>query len=384
MKLPRPYTLGELAEEARLKIRARLSELGSPDLPHEIELVGDPDVLVRAISPVEALEPDCLTFAVSKSYLAQVEESKAAALILPPPLASQARPYLRAPAPRLVFSVLLELVISEPSLVPAAGSQVRFKNRSSVDLAEDVTIGDWCYIGENVKIGPGCRIYPQVFIDDQVVIGEGCIIYPRVTLFRRTTLGNKVIIHSGAVIGDDGFGYNQIPDPETGRLLHVKNEHAGSVLIEDNVEIGSQVCVDRGLATATVIGAGTKIDNITQVGHNVRIGRDCIIVNASIAGSVKIGHRAFIMAANVRDGVKIGDEAFVLAGATVMNDIPAGCARWAGFPAQDADREWRTTILARKELPRLRQFFQIFKKAASFDDLKTKFLDAEKKMKGKE
>ncbi|MBW2092316.1 MAG: hypothetical protein JRI34_09375, partial [Deltaproteobacteria bacterium] len=201
-------------------------------MAHDVKLVGDPQTIIRNISPIESLEPDCLTFAVTKPYLAQAEES-AAAVILPPSLTSQIKPYLQAAAPRLVFSVLLELIIGESSLVPAVDTQVRFKNRSSVELGEDVVIGDWCYIGEHVKIGRGSRIYPQVFIDDQVAIGEGCIIYPRVTLFRRTTLGNKVIVHSGAVIGDDGFGYNQIPDPERGRLLHVKNEHAGGVLIED-------------------------------------------------------------------------------------------------------------------------------------------------------
>jgi len=379
VKLPRSYKLGELAELARKEIRSRLVELGSPDLPHDIEMVGDPEVIIRAISPIEALEPDCLTFAVSKPYLVKAEEGKAAAIILPDSLAGQTKPYLQAPAPRLVFSVLLELTIEEPSLVQADTSQVRFKNRASVDLGNDVIIGDWCYIGENVKIGRGCRIYPQVFIDDNVVLGEGCVIYPRVTLFRRTTLGDKVIVHSGAVIGDDGFGYNQIPDPGRGRLLHVKNEHAGGVLIEDNVEVGSQVCVDRGLAGITVIGAGTKIDNLAQIGHNVRIGQDCIVVHASIAGSAKIGDRVFLMGANVKDGIEIGDEALVLAGATVLSDIPAGRMRWAGFPAQDAGQEWKITALARKELPRVRQFLKVFKKAASFEELKSKFFEAETK-----
>ncbi|MBW2060364.1 MAG: UDP-3-O-(3-hydroxymyristoyl)glucosamine N-acyltransferase [Deltaproteobacteria bacterium] len=377
MKLPRPYNLRELAELAERKIKSRLIELGSPDLSCHVELAGDLETMVRAISPIESLEADCLTFAVKKSYLVQAEESDAAAIILPDSLVSQVKPYLHTPAPRLVFSVLLELTMEEPSLVPAVASQVRFKDRSSVELGKDVIIGDWCYIGEDVKIGQGCRIYPQVFIDDYVVLGKGCVIYPRVTLFRRTTLGKEVIVHSGAVIGDDGFGYNQMPDLKRGRLLHLKNEHAGGVLIEDNVEVGSQVCIDRGLADLTVVGSGTKIDNLTQIGHNVKIGRDCIIVNASIAGSAKIGHRAFLMGTNVRDGTKIGDDALVLAGATVLSDLPAGSARWAGSPAHDADHEWRITAIARKELPRLRQFFQLFKKAGSFNELKLEFFEPE-------
>jgi len=382
MRLPHPFPLKELARLAQDRIRDRLAFLGSPEVPFEVHLVGDGETLIAAICPIAALEPASVTFAVNRAFLAQAEASEAAALILPPDLASSAKPYLSAPIPRLVFSVLLELAQAEPSLVPGQEAHVRFKDRSRVSLGEGAVIGDWCYVGRDVTLGRNCRIYPQVFIDDDVTLGDGCVIYPRVTLFRHTRVGRHVIIHSGAVIGDDGFGYNQVPDPERGRLLHVKNEHVGGVVIEDHVEVGSSVCIDRGLAGPTVVGEGTKIDNITQIGHNVRIGRDCIIVNASIAGSARLGDRVFAMGARIRDGIHVGDDALLLAGALVLQNIPPGRVRWLGAPAQEADQEFKTVALSRRELPRLRRFFQLLKKAGSFQELKERFFDAPTKNSG--
>jgi len=375
MKLPRPYTLGELAELAGERIQARLSELGGPDLSFDIRLFGEKETLVEAVSPVEAIEPRSLTFATSKTYLAKVEESSAEAVILPESLSSEIKPYLQAPAPRLVFSVVLELAMDQASLVPAADGAVRFKDPARVSLGQDVVIGDWCYLGQDVEIGAGSKIYPHVFIDDRVTIGPECVVYPHVTLFRNTRLGRKVIVHSGTVIGDDGFGYNQIPNTGKGRLLHLKNEHAGGVLIEDFVEVGSNVCIDRGLAGQTIVGSGTKIDNLTQIGHNVQIGRDCIIVNSSMAGSSKLGQRVFLMGSKVVDGVKIGDDAMILFNSGVMSDVPSGPIRWAGHPVQHAEQEWKTTVLSRKELPRLRRFFQLFKKSSSFQELQSRFFE---------
>ena len=376
MRLSRPFPLKELARLAQERIHDRLAFLGSPEVPFEVRLVGDGETSIAAVCPIEALEPASVTFAVNRAFLAQAEASEAVALILPSDLASSAKPYLSAPIPRLVFSVLLELAQAEPSLVPGQEAHVRFKDRSRVSLGEGAVIGDWCYVGRDVTLGRNCRIYPQVFIDDDVTLGDGCVVYPRVTLFRHTRVGRHVIIHSGAVIGDDGFGYNQVPDPKRGRLLHVKNEHVGGVVIEDHVEVGSSVCIDRGLAGPTIVGEGTKIDNITQIGHNVRIGRDCIIVNASIAGSARLGDRVFAMGARIRDGIHVGDDALLLAGVLVLQNIPPGRVRWLGAPAQEADQEFKTVALSRRELPRLRRFFQLLKKAGSFQELKERFFDS--------
>ncbi|MBW2622366.1 MAG: UDP-3-O-(3-hydroxymyristoyl)glucosamine N-acyltransferase [Deltaproteobacteria bacterium] len=377
MRLPRPYSLKELAELAQKNIEARLTGLGSLELSHRVELFGDPDLLIEAISPIEALEPGCLTFALTRSYLALAEDGDAASVVLPDSLESRKIPFLRAPLPRLVFSTLLEIMQEKPSLVPAADQSVRFKERSSVTLGDGVIIGDWCYIGKDVKIGSGSRIYPQVFIDDHVDLGERCTIYPQAVILRNTVIGNRVIIHSGAVIGDDGFGYNQVLDTKLDRLHHLKNEHVGRVLIEDDVEVGSQVCIDRALAYQTVIGAGTKIDNLTQIGHNVRVGRDSIIVRASLAGSSQVGDKTFVLATKVSHGARIGDGAVTLSG-EVISDIPDGEQRWAGNPLQPVEQELKATALVRKQLPRLRNFLRLLKKADSFEELKSTFIDSDK------
>ncbi len=375
MKLQPARTLAEVAEYADREIRSRLADLGSPDLGHEILVSGEGGTLIEALSTVEEIEPGALTFATNKAFLARVEDSPAAAVILPPGLVSEKKPFLTAPLPRLVFSTALELTVSGPSAIPAAEGRIGFKDRSSVEIGPDVVIGDGCWIGARVKIGRGCRLYPHVYIDDDVEMGEDCLIYPNAVLFRKTRLGRKVTVHAGAVIGDDGFGYNQYFDPARERLHHLKNVHVGGVVLEDFVEIGSNVCIDRGLAGDTTIGAGTKIDNLVQIGHNVQVGRESIIVGmVGVAGTAKIGSQVFLLGqSGVGQGLTVGDGALVTGQTMVSTDIPAGRKRWAGRPVQDADTEWRQVAIARKELPRLRDFFRFFKKAESFDDLKALF-----------
>ena len=375
MRLRPSRTLSELADYAVGVIKSRLAELGSPELPWELEVVGDGGTVIQALAPIEALEPGCLGFATSRAYLKRIEDSEAAAVILPPSLDSKLKPFIRAHQPKLVFSVILELVMDDPTLVPARPEGVRFKDRSRVKIGQDVVIGDWSYVGADVNIGRGCLIYPQVFIDDQVTLGPDCVIFPRVTIFRNSTLGRKVILHSGVVIGDDGFGFSQVEDPDRGRLHHLKNEHPGGVIVGDFVEVGSQTCIDRGMAGMTVIGAGTKIDNHVQIGHNVKIGRECIIAGqAAMAGNSRLGDQVFLMGnAGVVDGTAVGDRAFLGAKSLATTDLPAGQRRWAGVPAQEADLEWKTIALSRKELPRLRELLRLLKKADSFEELKTSF-----------
>lgn len=383
MKLTPPRTLAGLADYAGQEIRKRLAELGGFDLPYGLETEGDGETLILALEPVESLKPGCLTFATSKAYLDRIEKSEAAAVILPPSLACAAKPCIRTTEPRLVFSVILELIMDERSLVPAGPGGVSFKDRSRVEIGEDTVIGDWCYIGSDVKIGPGCRIYPQVFIDDHVTLGEGCVVYPGATLFRHTVLGRWVIIHSGAVIGDDGFGFNQIPDPARDRIYHMKNEHIGGVVIEDRVELGSQVCVDRGLAGNTVIGSGTKMDNQVQIGHNVQIGRDCIIVaQTAMAGSGRLGDQVFLSGhVGIADGISVGDGSVITAKSLVLSDVPPGRIRWGGQPVRKIEQVWKQAALAKRELPRLREFLRLFKKAGSFDELKAEFFKKASHMK---
>ena len=379
MKLSTPQTLGELAQYAEREIRSRLADVGSPDLDHPITVEGE-DTVISSLCPIEDAEPGCLTFAVNEKYVTMAEKSPAAALVVTS-FGSTSLPCIKAPAPRLVFSVLLEMSQAKPSLVPAADGTTRFKDPNKVRIGEGTVIGDFCYVGRDVEIGAGCRIYPHVFIDDNVVLGDGVVVYPKVTVFRNTRIGNRVIIHAGAVIGDDGYSYNQILDLEKGRLHHIKNEHLGGVVIEDFVEIGSQVCIDRGLAGMTVIGRGTKIDNLAQIAHNCIIGQDCIVVSqVGMAGHSQLGNRVFALGqAGLAPGVKIGDDAIIGGQAGISNDIPAGSKMWTGSPAQKGEVYYRQLGMIRRDLPKVRDFFQLLKKAESFEELKAAFFGSDKK-----
>ena len=383
MELKSARSLSELADHAAREIKARLADLGSPDLPLDFEVKGDGRTMIRALCPVEAIEPGGLTFAVNRSYLGQVEASAAAAVILPAGLESERLPFIRVHEPRLVFTVLMELALEPHSVAPAGPDQVVFKDRASVEIGPGAVIGAQTYIGARVKIGAGTVVYPQVYIDDDVEIGDDCLIYPKATLLRRTTIGRKVILHSGVVVGGDGFGYNQVYDFGRGRMLHVKNAHAGGVVIEDYVELGPGTTVDQGLAGPTVIGTGTKIDNQVQVAHNVHIGRDCIIAaQTGLAGHAELGNQVIMFGqSGVTQGTKVGDGAIITAKAGVSTDIPPGQAAWAGRPAAPADQEWKRLALSRRELPRLREFFRLLKKASSFDELKAEFFSRKTKEK---
>jgi UDP-3-O-[3-hydroxymyristoyl] glucosamine N-acyltransferase len=353
--------------------------VGSPDLDHSIEVEGE-DTVISSLCPIENIEPGGLTFAVNEKYIAQAEESGATAVVVTS-FGKTSLPCIKAPAPRLVFSVLLEMLQPEPSLVPAADGNILFKDPDKVQIGEGTTIGDYCHIGRNVVIGAGCRIYPHVFIDDDVALGDNVLVYPRVTIFRNTRIGRRVIIHAGAVIGDDGFGYNQMLDLEKGRLYHLKNEHVGGVVIEDFVEIGSQVCIDRGMAGMTVIGRGTKIDNLVQIAHNCRIGQDCIIVaQVGMAGHCQLGNRVFALGqAGFSPGIHVGDDAIIGGQAGVSNTIPGGSTMWTGTPAQKGDVQYKQLAMIRRELPRVRDFFRLLKKVESFQELKSAFFGADKK-----
>jgi UDP-3-O-[3-hydroxymyristoyl] glucosamine N-acyltransferase len=379
LKLTPSKTLGELARHAEGVIRSRLTEVGSPELEHTIAVEGDKTV-ISALCPIEDIEPGGLTFAVNEKYVAQAEKSGAAAVVITS-FAETSLPCIKAPAPRLVFSVLLELLQPKPSQIPAADGNIRFKDPDQVRIGPGATIGDFCHIGRNVVIGAGCRIYPHVFIDDDVVLGDDVVVYPHVTIFRNTRIGRRVIIHAGAVIGDDGFGYNQVLDLEKGRLYHLKNEHIGGVVIEDFVEIGSQVCIDRGLAGMTVIGQGTKIDNLVQIAHNCHIGQDCIVVaQVGMAGHVQFGNRVFALGqAGFGPGVSIGDDAIIGGQSGVSGNIPAGSTMWTGKPAQKADVQYKQLAMVRRDLPRVRDFFRLLKKAESLQELKETFFGSDKK-----
>ena len=384
LKFDREISLKDLAGRAAGDLAAQLEALGAPGLAPSIELTGDGAALIAGLASAEEAGPGILTFAVDKKFLEKAESAGAAAVIVPPEIAGQTRiPALATAEPRLVFAVLLGLMGREKQPGPISG-QAFFADRTSVDLGEGVVIGPQTYVGPGVKIGARTVIAPQVYLDEGVEIGEDCLIHPRAVLRWGVRVGRRCQIHAGAVLGEDGFGYTQLPDPARGRLIHFKNAHLGGVVVEDDVEIGAQACVDRGLVSDTVIGRGSKLDNLVQIGHNVKIGRDCVIVaQVGIGGHSRIGDRAFLLGqVGLGPGVVIGEDAIVTAQSGLgSGELPAGRRAWSGTPLRPSDEAYQIMALSASQLPKVRRFFQEFKKSGSFDGLKDAFFSGEDKKK---
>jgi UDP-3-O-[3-hydroxymyristoyl] glucosamine N-acyltransferase len=367
---------------ARDTLARGLAEAGGGPAP-SYEIQGDPSLVVRYLSAFkEKAPPGSLTFAVKAKYLAEACASGAQAVVTAPGLDQSLpdtgpRPALVTTSdPRLLFVAVLEL--AEKVLRPGFPTgEPFFKDRASVTLGDGVIFGHGVCIGAGVTIGAGTLVWPGVIIEDGVTIGPETEIHPRAVIRWGVRIGSRCVIHPGAVIGGDGFGYTQVPDLTTGRLIHYRNPHLGSVTVEDDVEIGSNTCIDRGLVADTLIRRGTKVDNLVQIGHNCEIGRDCIIVSqAGAAGHSTVGDRAFILGqAGLSHGSKVGADAIITGQTGVTGEIPPGKAAWGGTPSIPLEDELKTQALARRFLPRIRSFLDQFRKSTSFSDLKERFQD---------
>jgi UDP-3-O-[3-hydroxymyristoyl] glucosamine N-acyltransferase len=252
--------------------------------------------------------------------------------------------------PRLAFAQLTQLFAPAPQL--ALGRHPSASIHPSAQLATDVHIGPHVAIGAHVAIGPGTQVGASCVIGSGVTIGAHCLIYPNVTLYDGVQLGDRVIVHSGAVIGSDGFGYAQ---SDAGA---VKIQHLGRVVVEADVEIGANTCIDRGTLGDTVIGSRSKIDNLCQIGHNVRIGTDCLIAGmVGISGSTTLGRGVVIGGgAGIGDHLTIGDGVTIGGRSGVSKDIPAG-ESWMGYPAQPFKKYARSLYLQ----GRLERIWQLVK-----------------------
>ncbi len=196
-------------------------------------------------------------------------------------------------------------------------------------LGPDVFIGPFVVLGRNARIGARCRLAQGASIGDGVVIGEDTIIGPGVVCYSGSRIGSRVVLKAGAVIGGDGFGY--LSDGKG----HTRIPHIGGCILEDEVEVGSNTCIDRGSIDDTVIGRGTKLDNLVQVGHNVRVGERCLIMaGVGIAGSTRVGNDVILAGhVGVTDHLVIGDRARIAAKSAIFGDVPAG-ASFSGHPAR--------------------------------------------------
>ncbi len=309
------------------------------------ELLGDASIQITGFAPADQAQAGHLTFAENEDYFTQAEQGGASAILVGGHVTPATKTLLRVKNPRLAFAKVLPLFFPEPQYAPGVHASAVVAPSAQIDPAAH--IGPHCVVGERVKIGARSALLGGNHVGDDSQLGEDSRLFPNVVLYARTQIGRRVRIHAGTVIGSDGFGYVF----DAGQ--HRKVLQLGNVIIHDDVEIGSNTSIDRGALGSTVIGRGTKIDNLVQVAHNVVMGEGCIIVGqVGIAGSTQLGN--FVtLAGQVGLGghLKIGSQVTVAAQSGVMSDIPAG-EKWLGAPACP-DREAKRQYIAIRRLPDL-------------------------------
>ena len=309
------------------------------------EILGDGTIVLKGFAPADRAQPGDLTFAENENYFARAEQSAASAIIAPGTFTSAKKTVIRVGDARVAFARVLPLFFPEPTFAPGIHPSAVVASSAKIDPSAH--IGPQCVVGENACIGARSVLQALNFVGTGCQLGEDVNLFPNVTLYAHTEIGNRVSIHSGTVIGSDGFGY--VLDG----AAHRKVPQIGNVIIRDDVEIGSNVSVDRGALGPTIIGTGTKIDNLVQVGHNVNIGEHCLLVaQVGIAGSTKLGNYVILGGqAGVAGHLKLGNKVSVTAQSGVMHAIPDG-EKWFGTPAQP-DRQMKRQLIAMQHLPEL-------------------------------
>lgn len=339
-----------------------MNAISSPPTALEIarllggEVQGDGSTVLTGFAPADRAHAGDLTFAENENYFVRAEQSAASAIIVDGPFASGRKVIIRVPNARIAFAKVLPVFFPQPAYAPGVHSSAVVAAGAMVDPSAH--IGPMCVVGEGARVGARCVLQGGNHLGRGVSLGEETNLFPNVVLYPGTEVGCRVRIHSGTVIGSDGFGY--VLDEG----VHRKVPQIGTVIIRDDVEIGANVTIDRGALGPTVIGKGTKIDNLVQIGHNVTIGEHCLVVSqVGIAGSTRLGNYVILAGqVGLAGHLKIGNRVSVAAQSGVMHNIPDG-EKWMGSPAQ-IDRQAKRRIIALQQLPELvRRVAELEKKA---------------------
>ena len=314
-------------------------------------LEGDPELSVSGVAPLERAGPGDLSFLANPRYEESARRSGATAVIVGESFHGNGGNLLRVSNPYLAYALAVELLLPEPATAPGIDPSAIIDPGARV--ADGASIGPFSVVGEGAVIGSGSSIGAACVVEPGVEVGEMSRLFPRVTLHSGTRLGARCVVQSGSVLGSDGFGY-----ATDERGIHHKVPQRGGLIVGDDVEIGANVTIDRGSAADTVIGVGTKIDNLVHIAHNVTIGQNAFIVaQVGIAGSTSIGDNAVIAGqAGIVGHVKIGDRARLGAQAGVIGDVPAD-AEYSGYPARSHREQMRVYAL----LARLPELFERLK-----------------------
>jgi UDP-3-O-[3-hydroxymyristoyl] glucosamine N-acyltransferase len=330
---------------------------------------GNPDREVEAVRTLDSAGPRDLSFLTHPRYRAQALASAAGALLVgrdfPPELISSdaetpRRDLLVADDPLLALARLLEHLA--PSERPEAGVHSTAVLGPGCSVHPSAHVGPYAVVGAGSRIGAAAAVHALVVVGRECTVGEGAVLHPHAVLYDRTEVGPGSVVHAGAVLGSDGFGY------ATQRGVHHKVPQIGKVVVEGDVEIGANSTIDRATLGETRIGAGTKIDNLVQVGHNVRVGRHCILCGqAGIAGSALLGdHVVLAGQAGVSGHIELGDGAQVAAKSAALGPVPAG-TQVAGIPAVDL-RRWKRQIVLLSRLEEMSRRLRALERKVGADD----------------
>lgn len=311
------------------------------------EVVGDADILITGISGIKEAKEGDITFLANPKYLAFVSQTRASAIITGRDTEIISKPVIRTENPSLAFTQVVSLLADSSPTVHPKGIHPTALLAKNVVLGKEVAIGPYVVIEDNTIIGDRTIIYAGCYLGRNCKIGNSTLIYPNVSLREDTEIGSRVIIHCGTVLGSDGFGFVTVD----GR--HHKISQRGSIVVHDDVEIGANVTVDRARFDKTVIGKGTKIDNLVHIAHNVVIGENCFIVaQVGISGSTTIGNNVILAGqVGVVGHISIGDNSIVMAQSGVSKSIPPETTVW-GYPAKPADQAKRVNACV-QNLPKL-------------------------------
>ncbi len=318
------------------------------------QIIGDKDLLLEGIAAIDEATQGQITFVSHPKYEKKAKETKASVVMTREAIKGLSTTFLIVEDPYFSFAKLLTLFHPPRKKIPGVHASATLGEH--LVLGSDIVIGPSVILEDGVTIKSNAQIGAGVFIGEESSVGEDSIIYPNVTILDGVNIGKRVIIHSGSVIGSDGFGFAF----HAGK--HHKIPQIGGVIIEDDVEIGANVTIDRAVMGQTIIGQGTKFDNLVQVGHNVKIGAHSILVaQVGISGSTQLGNYVTLAGqVGVAGHVKIGDQVVVGAKSGVTKDIPAA-QTVSGFPPVP-HKSWLKSQVALQQLPALRSLVNELKR----------------------
>ncbi len=316
------------------------------------EVIGDPETKVNTVAKIEEGHPGALSFLANPKYEHYLYTTKSSIVLVNKsfvPSASVSTTLIKVENAYEAFASLLQL--ADQARPRKKGVHPTAVIETTASIGRDVYIGPYAYIGENCHIGDECSIYPHVYIGDNTKIGDKCTMFPGVKIYHDCILGKNCVVHAGSVIGSDGFGF--APQSET---EFMKIPQLGNVVIEDNVEIGTNVAIDRATMGSTIIKKGVKLDNLIQIGHNVEIGENTVMAGQTgVAGSTKIGRNCmFGGQVGISGHLKIADGTKIGAQSGIPGDVKEENTTLLGSPGIDYKNFLRSSVVFR-QLPELKR-----------------------------